>query len=196
MKQFENFNNNAEETVSFNNIIPGIYLCKINYVEDVIQKEYLKIEFDIVKGDFEKYFEKIAKNNGGIWSFAGTTYRSYKQSAQKFFESFITAIRKSNDNYVWNWNEKSLENKYFVGVFGEEEYLSQDGTEIKKSVRLQEIRSVIAFKNNELKVPELKKLSVKDQTRYDETVGKIADAADTPAIFGDLPIENVEDLPF
>ena len=100
------------------------------------------------------------------WSNQGTTYRSYKDSANRFFKAFITAIEKSNakSNYRWNWDEKSLIGKYFVAVFGEEEYEDQYG-EVKVSVKVQDIRSIPALRENAIEIPPLKKLKKKSETK-------------------------------
>lgn len=158
MKEIKNFEK-GNESVEFEGLEPGIYGCQIKSVEDVIDKEYLLIEFDIVKGDYKDYYKKQFDSFGN-WS--GKVYKSYKETASKFFSAFITAIEKSNANYVWNWNEQSLVGKYFMGIFGEEEYINKDN-ELKTIVKIQEVRSIDAFNKGELKVPTLKKLKVKPQ---------------------------------
>ena len=52
--------------LAFDNITPGQYICKITDVQDVDDKEYLKIWFDIVKGDFAMLskLKKNAQDNG------------------------------------------------------------------------------------------------------------------------------------
>lgn len=157
---FENFK--AEnEVIEFENIKPTQYLCKIVDVEDVEDREYLKIAFDIVKdkngnedlkGYFNKYYEEYGK-----WNSQGIIYRSYKLSAQRFFEQFITAIEKSNNGYTWNFDEKTLVGKYFIANFGEEEYYDSEG-ELKTSVKVQEIRSVSALKEGKIKDLAIKKV--------------------------------------
>lgn len=141
----------------------GIYPCKVLEVEDLEDKQYLKIKFDIVKGDYKDRFstmEKMYKE----WPNQGTLYRSYKPSAYPFLKNWVTSLEKSNSGYSFrstNGDFKSFENKYFIGVFGEEEtpFPDDEGNPIV-SVRLQTVRSVEAYKNGEIKVPtEIKKLS-------------------------------------
>jgi len=126
----------------------GIYGLIITDATDVPDRQYLNINLDIAKGEFKDYFKVIGCNY----------IRSYKTNALPFFKAFITAVEKSNSNYKWDWNEKSLIGKNVVGVFGEEEYVANDGS-VKVRVVLKDVRSLQAFKEGTLKVPELKKLS-------------------------------------
>lgn len=146
------------EVLSGGGLPKGIYPLQIKNVNDVSDREYLEVMVDIVKNpNYSGYFKKLADaNENGRYPNIGIWRASYKESAAKFFKAFITAVQKSNPNYVWDWNEKSLIGKYCVGVFDEEEYEYND--EVKVSVRLREIRSIDAYKNNEIKMPGLKKL--------------------------------------
>ena len=164
IKDFDKLPN--EEVVEFESLEKGAYICQIKDVEDVVEKEYLKIKFDIVDGKYKGWFDNYANGVLNDWSNQGTTYRSYKDSANRFFKAFITAIEKSNakSNYRWNWDEKSLVGKYFVAVFGEEEYEDQYG-EVKVSVKVQDIRSIPALRENAIQIPPLKKLKKKSETK-------------------------------
>ena len=56
-----------------------------NYdVQDVRRKEYLKIYFDIVKGDFKDVF-KDQEERFGNWPSQGIMYWSYKENCSKIF---------------------------------------------------------------------------------------------------------------
>lgn len=162
MRQWEH-NKNANENPEFESIKLEPYICKIIDVVDVEEKEYLKICFDIVKdmngdpalvGYFRKMMERNTNKNG--WPNQGIINRSYKQSAEQFFDSFIVAVEKSNSNYHWDSNPKSLIGKFIVIVFREEEYEKTDGT-IAISVKADQVRSLEALRNKEIKFP----LSVK-----------------------------------
>ena len=148
---------NVQEAGEFESIKPGIYPIKILRVEDVTDKEYLLVEFDIVQGEFKGYFTKLAEQFPEQ-PYRGVAYRSYKATATKFFKAFITAVEKSNKGYHWNWDEKLLIGKFAVAVFGEEEYLN-DKNELKVSTKCREIRSVEAYKNNDIKIPAIKRLA-------------------------------------
>lgn len=151
------------ETAGFDSLEKGAYIVKFLAVRDVAEKEYLEIKLDIADGKQKDFFMTMAKGNLENWSNQGIHRVSYKESAAKFFRAFITAVEKSNanKNYKWDWNENSLVNKYAVAVFREEEYLDNEG-ELRVSVKIDQIRSIPAFKNGEVKVPEIKKLKATD----------------------------------
>ena len=169
MRKIENWEQikDTDEQGNSTRLEPGAYVCKILKVEDVEDKEYLKIAFDITEGEFKGYFKELFNNNTNadkVWSSGGILYRSYKKTAERFFASFITAIEKSNDGYKWNWDEQSLKNKTFVGNFREEEYIS-DG-ELKVSVKCHETRSTQALKDGNIKPLEIKRVSEEELRSY------------------------------
>lgn len=145
------------EVVEGTRLEKGIYPVQIKEVIDHPDKYYLEIRFDIVKDKTYAGFFQQQNDNFGQWPNAGIYRASYKETATKFFKAFITSVQKSNQGYVWNWNEQSLKGKYFVAVMGEEEYKDQNG-EVKISVKIREPRSIEAWQNGEIKMPELKKL--------------------------------------
>lgn len=165
MKKINNWDGLKNEEVSSLPSLPvGNYICQIKNVVDVPEKEYLKVQFDIVKGDFKDHFSKLSNNNLDNWVNQGTTYRSYKASADQFFRNFITAIEKTNKGYVWDWNEKSLIGKGFVAVFGEEEWQNDSG-EINISIKIREIRSLQALQEGKIDTPKLKKFKPKKENK-------------------------------
>ena len=62
MKKIENWEN-VQEPTKFKRLAPGGYICAIKDVKDVPEKEYLEIQFDIVKGDEKGYFQKQYDND-------------------------------------------------------------------------------------------------------------------------------------
>lgn len=154
----------TQEYTEFKRLAPGGYMCVILNVTDYPQKEYLKIEYDIVKGDEKKYFSHQYESDNRKdkkWPNAGTIYRSYKDNALSMFKGFITAITESNKNFNWDWDEQVLKNKYFGAIIGEEEYLNQKG---QKRVRnyVVSVRSIPTIESGDFDIPELKKL---DETK-------------------------------
>ena len=73
------------------------------------------------------------------------------------FKGFITAIEKSNKNYKWNFDEKSLVKKYIGLVIADEEYINQKGA---KRVRnyVASVRSVEAIEKGDFTIPALKEV--------------------------------------
>lgn len=158
---------NVQEAGEFTRPAPGPYICGIYKVEDVANKEYLKVTYDIVEGEFKGYYEEMRKNNPD-WEWAGAYVKSYKKAALPMFKRFCTAVSRSNKNYVFDGNtnsdEKTLKGKKIGLLLGEEEYEGNDGT-IK--TRLIVVREFSIDKIGEQKVPELKKLKV-DAPQVDE----------------------------
>lgn len=159
---------NVQEAGDYSRPAPGAYICGIYKVEDFPKKEYLKVTYDIVEGEFKGYYEEMRKNNPD-WAWAGAYVKSYKDSALPMFKRFCTAVSRSNGKYVFdggtvNSDEKTLKGKKIGLILGEEEYEGNDGT-IK--TRLYVVREFSIDKIGEQKVPELKKLKV-DTTSSDD----------------------------
>ena len=172
------------EVVESSGLKVGAYPCQIKDVIDNSEKEYLEVRFDIVKDPkYTNYFVNLKENlqlDANAWPNQGIYRASYKETATKFFKAFITAIQKSNQGYVWDWNPKSLKGKYMVANFGEEEYEGMDGT-IKTSVKVREIRSIEAWKAGDVKELPIKKLKRK------ETVNSFIDFTAETVSNDDLP---------
>lgn len=134
--------------------VPGGYAAKITRVEDVEDKEYLKIEWEFVEGEF-KGVNHETFTAFGYWPMS--FIRSYKDTALRFFKGFKTAVENSNPNFVFKNDPQSLVGKFIGVVLGEEEYISNKG-EVKKRVSVMDIRSGKAIREGDFKVPELKKL--------------------------------------
>lgn len=142
------------EAGEFKRLPAGIYGVKITNVVDVPEKEYFEVYCDITKGEYANYFKMMT--DSGLKD-ASKSVRSYKTNALPFFKAFITAIEKTNTGYKWDWDEKKLIGKNVIAVFGEEEYLDKNN-EVKIGTKLVEFRSLEAYQQNRIKVPELKKL--------------------------------------
>ena len=147
------------EAGEFKRLPAGIYGVKITNVKDVPENQYLEIYCDITKGEYANYFK--SQLDAGLKD-GSRSIRSYKQNALPFFKAFITAVEKTNSGYQWDWDESKLVGKNVIAVFGEEEYEDKDGN-VKVGTKLVEFRSLEAFKEGRIKVPELKKLPPKEE---------------------------------
>ena len=140
----------------------GVYLCVILDVEDFPDREYLKVTYDIMRGEYAGHFNTIRKEHPD-WSWVGAYVKSYKPKALPMFKRFCTAVTKSNPGYVFdgqiNTDEKSLIGKGLGLVLGEEEYYGNDG---EKRTRLYVAREFAVDDFSSQKVPALK--TVKDDT--------------------------------
>lgn len=161
MKQIENFENVKAISGEFARPTAGGYICHITHVKDVPYDEttkkgdYLKIEFDIVHGEFKRYYLDSSLRNGGQWW--GNFIRSYKESAQGMFKHFINCVEESNAGYKWDWQEQRLEAKLIGLVLGEEEYRKNDGS-IGTRLIVKDIKTVEQIMDGDFKVPTTKKL--------------------------------------
>lgn len=182
----------------------GIYICKVEDATDVGEKEYLKVKFDIADvadPANQEFIGEMGSRNEQFksWPNVGTITKSYKKSALPFFKAFITAIEKSNPGFIWRWDETTLKGKLFVAVFGEEEWWN--GEEIRVNCKVQEVRSIPAYKEGNIKLPELKKMTpenlVKAQEAFREKQEREAEKQTEGADKGEqVPPPNDEDAPF
>lgn len=107
----------------------GGYVCKYTSVEDMPEKEYLYMEFDISEGENKGYFKGL-EERAGFWG--GKCFRSYKEKALPMFKRMCSAVSKSNPGFIFdggaqNSDEKSLVGKTIGIVLGEEEYEKNNG---------------------------------------------------------------------
>lgn len=138
-------------------------------VEQFTNCEILKIAFDIVNheqfsGFYANRFKSAKAQNpdakwGGVFDVFipkddGSELDGYTKQA---FKRFITSVEKSNEGYVWNWDEKSLKGKAFGGIFGREEFITKEGDR-KFAVKCRFPRSIDSIRSGDYKIPEDKLL--------------------------------------
>ena len=188
MKRINNWEN-IQESTSFKRLTPNGYICKILKVEDHPEKEYLKIYFDIVKGDDKGYFKKQYDGdtrNERKWPNAGTFIRSYKDSAASMFKGFTNAVEKSNKGYKWDFDEKTLVNKVVGLIIADEQYQNQKG-QVRVRNYVAAVRSVETIEKGEYEIPALKELTTAKTTT--------APANDPIPDFGDVFNTTSTDTP-
>lgn len=140
-------------------LAPGGYVCGITAVEDIPEKEYLKLEYDVAEGPQKNYYRTLYQNKG-FWG--GNFVKSYKEKALPFFKAFKTAVENSNPGYTFNNDEKTLVRKLVGLVLGEEEYVGNDGA-VKTRLYVAEIHSADRIRKGNFKVPPLKALTGQPQ---------------------------------
>lgn len=149
---------NVEEAADYPKLPPGGYVCRITAVEDISDKEYLKVYYDIAAGDFEGIYKRMYDS---LQFWGGTFIKSYKEKALPFFKGFITALEKSNQGFNWancNDDEQLMTNKLIGLVLSEEEYENKKG-EIKTRLYVSDTRSIGSIRANDFKVKEKKLLT-------------------------------------
>jgi len=166
---------------------PGQYLCEIIRVEDVQEKEYLKIGFDIIDGKFKNIMSRIHSSKGR-WPASGIMYKSYKQKALGYFKRFIVAVEKSNADYIFDFDEQKLLHKKFVGNFGIEEWINDSG-EVVESVKLEEACSVESWKQGKIQTPAPKRIKQEDLQPVKEETDPVKKELNSLQ-------KEIDDLPF
>ncbi len=159
----ENTWNNAVEYGDFEKLPAGGYVCVIKAVEDVPDKEYLYITYDIAEGRYAFFY---ADDWGRDNAWAHRFIRSYKESAIGMFKGFLKAVDESNktnfsEQITAGFNEHQLVGKLVGLILAEEEYESNRG-DIRKSLVVHRIVPIEKIRTGDYRVPGLKRLEVKN----------------------------------
>ena len=194
MRKINDFDKVQENGGAFKRIPDGAYIVGVKKVEDVSDKEFLRLELDICKGEYKNWYQQqydADNRETKYWPRDGVLVRSYKEKALPFFKGFITAVTKSNPKFEWKWNEQDLKNKVFGVVVGTEEYLKKNGG-VGTRPYIDSVHSVEAIEKGDYTVPDVKKL---DPTKTaskpaEQFVNPFADS--TPAID---PFANADSAP-
>lgn len=159
MKKID-WNNVEAKEEGFPRPTPGGYVMQIQWAEDNVEKEYLKIFMDFAEGKFAGSGKSMEEHTGYIWGYQNVI-RSYKITAQGFFKGFLSALEKSNRGFIANrfdGDENKLRGLIVGAVLGEEEYYSQKHGEVRTRLYVKALVFVDKIRNNDFRVPELKKL--------------------------------------
>lgn len=130
MKQFKSYE--TARVIGDSERLPeGGYVCQtkgIKYVEGTNgNSDRLVIAFDITEGDYKDFFKnkfeadasEDKKWKGTVNVFVpkddGTEQDGWTANA---FRTMTNAFEESNDGYVWNWDEKTLDKKIVGIAFG------------------------------------------------------------------------------
>lgn len=178
MKRISNWEN-IKENNGFEKLPVGGYIVKILNVQDVPEKEYLKVSFDIADGEHKGFFKKQYDEDtrqDKKWPNAGSFVRSYKSTAESMFKGFCNAVENSNKSYTFDFEEKSLVGKQVGIIVGLEEYVNQKGA-VRERTYVSAVRSVDTIKKGDFKVPELKKL---DPSKVTSTTTKTSQPFQNP----------------
>lgn len=155
MRRYNDFS--RENTIRDRERLPiGGYVVRILEAKE-IETEYgnrLLISFDIAEGEYKDFFKKDYQSQAGedkrwkgnirftVPSDDGTEKDGW---AKRRFNTLIVDLEKSNQGYVWNWDEQTMKNKLIGALFNNKEY-EIDGkkgffTNCKYLVDVEKIRS-------------------------------------------------------
>lgn len=171
-------------TGEYESLEPGGYICRIKNVKEEESKNknrMLVVAFDIEEGEHKGFYQRryndlVQQNNDPNnvikWPNNGIhriMIEDNNGDCNKFFKGFITSVENSNEGYNFKENkfdEKTLKDKLFGGIFGEEEYEKMDGS-IGTSTKLKYVRTVQAIRDGKYKIPDIKKLPQKGEAFED-----------------------------
>ena len=175
----------------------GIIMKAEEYTSPQSGKTSLKVSVDTAKDDKQpEYFTEQYKNDNRIdkrWNNSAIKYISLgeEENQVKMLKAFITAYENSNGcQFDWGKDWKQLKGKKIGLVFGQEEYISQDGT-TKLATKLNQFRSIDKVDN--IKIPKVKMLDG-SYVEYEEYTKSSADKAKD--LFGSSVEISSDDLPF
>lgn len=161
---------NIREFVRFKNPVGG-FICKIVNVQDVPEKEYLKVFYDIaeaVSPEQEEFVGMYERRKAERQFEYPSTVVSYKENSLAFFKGFVTALESSNPKYKFDSDESKMVGLKIGFVIAEEEYEGRDkngAPKIKVRTYVAERHSVQAIKDGDFNVPEFKKLEQATTTK-------------------------------
>ena len=175
----------------------GIIIKAEEYTSDFSGKKSLKVYVDTASDDKQpEYFKKQYENDTRIDRKYPNGAIKYvplgeEENQVKMLKSFLTCVENSNTNYTYDWNKEvdQLKGKKIGLVFGQEEYISQDGT-TKLATKLNQFRSTDKVDN--VQIPKIKLLDGSYIT-YDDYMKRKEDKF---ADFKDCVEINPDSLPF
>lgn len=180
----------VQEFTPFEKVEAGGYVCGIYAVEDVPDKEYLKISYDIVEGEKKGFYSKLKKERG--WELP-MFIASYKDSALPFFKGTITSVEKSNKGFKFDNDESKLVGKKIGLVLFEKERINNNGKKVV-DMRVDKAHSIDAIKSSDFEVPEREIIADVVETKQASPFGSKA-KVDTSSEVNFFE-ESTEETPF
>ncbi|GHU78508.1 hypothetical protein AGMMS49992_29250 [Clostridia bacterium] len=160
----------AAYTGAFDRLPPGYYVCKIVGARMEVSRsgrEQFVLALDVSEGEHKGFFKSqydSRKASGGGFSdqtkWPCTFYQGIKANDGRtngFFKGLISTIEESNPGYTFNWDERTLKDKAVGFVFGEEEFMGNDGN-VRTNVKPARFTSVEKARVGG-SAPELRKLA-------------------------------------
>lgn len=145
------------ESAPFEKLPAGGYVCRIVDVEDVPQKEYLNVVYDIAEGPHAGFYsDAFGRENPWAHRFV----RSYKATARGMFKSFLCRLEESNPGFtVGAWQRECDERRLkglLVGLVLQYEDYTNGRGEDKERLEAADVVSVRAVRAGDFTVPPRK----------------------------------------
>lgn len=146
-----------EESKPSTQLDPGAYVCRIVDVNDVPEKEYLWIVYDVAEGQQSGCYANMGRDEA--WKHRFT--RSYKETAEGMFKAFLNRLEESNRGRfsVSAWSQ-TCDERQLVGLevgllFQKEQYTNDKGDDKERTVVVGVVASQ-DVRNGDYKLPEPK----------------------------------------
>lgn len=144
--------NLIEENKPSTMLEPGGYVCRITGVQDMPEREYLWVIYDVIEGERAGIYSGLGIDEDWKHRFS----RSYKETAYGMFKAFINRVEESNRGFKWDGRDE----RQFVGkeiglVFGKELYTNDKGEDKERTV-VSYVCASQDIRNGEYKVPQVK----------------------------------------
>lgn len=194
----------ATGTGSGNYVVPiGGYVCMIKDYKDNEDKSYVSFDYDIVKGEYTKFFTKKfaedAKSKGDKAFWQGRFSAGYDEENLGRWKGLITSLERSNPGkFAWNPEAPDLsktKNKLIGLIIGQREKAGSNGGVFLNNYVVA-YKSVESIESGDFKLPEIKRLNPDDATKTVATTNNNVKNGKAPS-FDDMfkPQEHEDDAP-
>lgn len=147
----------VEESAPFQQLPPGGYVARIVDVEDVEDREYLNVVYDIAEGDWTGFYsDDFGRNNPWKHRFV----RSYKESALGMFKAFLLRLEESNRDFnIAQWQVYSDPRQLVgleLGIVVQTELYTNDRGEDKERLNVVGVYASQDVRTGDYRLPEPK----------------------------------------
>lgn len=197
MKPINNWNNVKPVGGESKKLPAGGYVCQIIGAKEEMSRNrhpMLVVALEIAEGEYAGFYRE--KYNGQKWPNQAIlrimepdgnkdTPDVYSKKAGRV-KKFIQDVERSNEPYVFKWDESTLRGKYVGGLFGEEEFETDTGT--AWATKIFYTTTVANIREGKFNVPNSRPLTtVTYQAAPQNTGDEFVEISD---------IESDSDLPF
>ena len=146
-----------EESTPGQMLEPGGYVVRITDVNDVPEKEYLWIVYDVAEGPCAGMYAGMPKSDD--WKHRFT--RSYKESAEGMFKAFLNRLEESNRGRfdVATWQVRADERQMIgleLGIVVQKETYTNDKGEDRERTVVVGVEAAQDIRNGDFRLPEPK----------------------------------------
>lgn len=145
----------VEESAPFSKLPAGGYVIKITDVEDMPDKEYLNVVYDIKEGEFSGFY---SDDFGRLNPWAHRFVRSYKPTAEGMFKQFLARLEDSNRDFnISAWQKRSDERDLIgleLGIVLQNELYTNNQGDDKERLCVVGVYAAQDIRNGDYKLPE------------------------------------------